>query len=99
MIKNAYIHIPFCASKCNYCDFVSGKASRDQREAYLRLLEKEAAAELCRAFGKALRARPGWKSYILSSLENFENCFGRRADKSRRLSNGMIPCRLYMYFK
>lgn len=23
MIKSAYIHIPFCSSKCNYCSFVS----------------------------------------------------------------------------
>ena len=64
-----------------------------------RMLEKEAAAELCRAFGKALRACPNWSSYILSSLEQFENCFGRRADKRRRLYNGMIPCQLYMYLK
>jgi putative N6-adenine-specific DNA methylase len=63
------------------------------------MLEKEAAGELMRAFGKALRAQPNWKSYILSSLETFESCFGRRADKRRRLYNGMIPCQLYMYLK
>ncbi len=38
-----YVHIPFCVEKCNYCDFVSGKASPEQREAYLQLLLKEAA--------------------------------------------------------
>jgi putative N6-adenine-specific DNA methylase len=64
-----------------------------------RLMEKESAGELYRAFGKALRAQPNWKSYIISSHEQFENCFGRRADKSRRLYNGMIPCRLFMYYK
>lgn len=64
-----------------------------------RLMEKESAGELCRAFGKALRAQTGWKSYILSSHEQFESCFGRRADKRRRLYNGMIPCQLFMYLK
>ncbi len=64
-----------------------------------RLMEKQSAGELYRAFGSALRARPNWKCYILSSHEQFESCFGRRADKRRRLYNGMIPCQLYMYLK
>ena len=63
-----------------------------------RLLEKQEAAELMRAFGRALRESPGWKAYVLSSLENFENCWGKKADKRRRLYNGMIPCQLFMYY-
>ena len=62
-----------------------------------RLLEKEAAAELMRAFGKTIRKTENWKTYVISSLENFENVYGKRADKRRRLYNGMIPCQLYMY--
>lgn len=62
-----------------------------------RLLEKEAAVELMRAFGKTMRATENWKTYVISSLENFENVYGKRADKRRRLYNGMIPCQLYMY--
>ena len=38
-----YVHVPFCVEKCNYCDFVSGKASPEQREDYVELLLKEAA--------------------------------------------------------
>ena len=63
-----------------------------------RLLEKEAAVELMRAFGKTMRETENWKTYVISSLENFENVYGKRADKRRRLYNGMIPCQLYMYF-
>ena len=63
-----------------------------------RLLEKQEAGELIRSFGKAVRACPGWKAYILSSHESFESCWGKRADKRRRLYNGMIPCQLFMYF-
>ena len=63
-----------------------------------RMLEKEAAAELMRAFGKTARKAENWKIYVISSLDNFENAYGKRADKRRRLYNGMIPCQLYMYF-
>ena len=62
-----------------------------------RLLEKEEAAQLMRDFGAAMKQNPGWKVYVLSSLENFESCYGRRADKRRRLYNGMIPCQLFQY--
>ena len=60
-------------------------------------MEKQEAGELYRAFGRAVRALPGWKAYILSSHDGFENCWGKRADKRRRLYNGMIPCQLFMY--
>ena len=62
-----------------------------------RLMEKDAAGELYRAFGRAVRNVPGWRCFILSSHERFENCFGARADKRRRLYNGMIPCQLFQY--
>ena len=62
-----------------------------------RLMDKQAAGELYRSFGKALRATSGWRSYILSSHESFENCFGARAGKRRRLYNGTIPCQLFIY--
>ena len=35
----------------------------------------------------------------VSPDEEFERCFGRRADKRRKLYNGMIKCQYYMYFK
>ena len=50
-----------------------------------------------RAFGKTMREGENWKVYVISSLENFENVYGKRADRRRRLYNGMIPCQLYMY--
>ncbi len=30
-----YLHIPFCISKCNYCDFLSAPASKAERQAYV----------------------------------------------------------------
>ena len=64
-----------------------------------RIMEKREAEELYRGFGKALAACPNWQLYLLSSHTEFECCFGRQADKKRKLYNGMIKCELYMYFK
>jgi oxygen-independent coproporphyrinogen-3 oxidase len=36
-----YIHIPFCISKCIYCDFNSGVATTDVIDRYVRVLIKE----------------------------------------------------------
>ena len=33
------------------------------------------------------------------SMPDFEKLYGAKADKVRRLYNGMIPCNLYQYFK
>ncbi len=51
----------------------------------------------CVHSAKTMRETENWKTYVISSLENFENVYGKRADKRRRLYNGMIPCQLYMY--
>lgn len=39
-----YIHIPFCARKCLYCDFLSAPASKETMEAYITCLCREIAA-------------------------------------------------------
>ena len=38
MSTSVYIHIPFCASKCKYCDFYSAPASEEIREKYVAAL-------------------------------------------------------------
>ena len=63
-----------------------------------RLLEKKEAGELYRALGKTLTdLPPKWRVLILSSHTEFERCFGRAADKKRKLYNGMLKCDLFMY--
>lgn len=64
-----------------------------------RLLEKEEAEGLYEIMGKVFERRHGWSYSIISPSEIFEQSFGRRADKRRKLYNGMIKCQLYMYFK
>lgn len=64
-----------------------------------RLMTPEQVRALYRDMGKTFSALEPWQIYILTSSEEFERLYGRRADKVRKLYNGMIPCRLYQYFK
>lgn len=64
-----------------------------------RIMEKQEAERLYRGFGEAWRKSEHWQLYLLSSHTEFERCFGRAADKKRKLYNGMIKCDLFMYLK
>ena len=62
-----------------------------------RLLEESAAGEIYTAFGKIMAQNTEWDSLVLSSHADFERLFGKRADKKRKLYNGMIKCTLFIY--
>ncbi len=64
-----------------------------------RLMSTVEVEELYREIGVAFRALAPWHVYVLSSVEKFERLYGKRADKVKKLYNGMIPCYLYQYFK
>ena len=64
-----------------------------------RLMTEREVERLYRDMGKAFSALAPWQIYILTSAENFQSLYGKRADKIRKLYNGMIPCSLYQYFK
>ena len=36
-----YVHIPFCAKKCNYCDFYSLASGEDEKKSYIEALKRE----------------------------------------------------------
>jgi putative N6-adenine-specific DNA methylase len=62
-----------------------------------RMLEQQSAQRLYAALGRHLKFADGWKKYIITSEPEFEHYFGRRADKKRKLYNGMIKCDYYMF--
>lgn len=64
-----------------------------------RLLDIQSAEALYREMGRLFKPVRGWSYYIITADEDFEKVFGRRADKRRKLYNGMIKCQLYMYYK
>lgn len=64
-----------------------------------RMLDIREAERLYRIMGELFTAKKGWSYGIISPDEEFERVFGRKADKRRKLYNGMIKCQYYMYFK
>ena len=44
---SVYVHIPFCAAKCNYCAFNSKVANADLRESYVDALVTEIKSNPC----------------------------------------------------
>ena len=64
-----------------------------------RLLDVKEAERLYRVMGQRFVPRKGWSYAIISPHKEFETLFGRRADKRRKLYNGMIECQLYLYYK
>jgi oxygen-independent coproporphyrinogen-3 oxidase len=43
--RHLYVHLPFCASRCGYCDFVTVVGREGQHEAYVSALLTELALE------------------------------------------------------
>ena len=46
--RHLYVHLPFCAHRCGYCDFVTAVGRRDQHGAYVDALLAELALERAR---------------------------------------------------
>ena len=64
-----------------------------------RLSDRADCEKLYAAMGEQFAKLGAWQIYILSSHEDFESLYGRKADKVRKLYNGMIKCNYYQYFR
>lgn len=63
-----------------------------------RLMDKRSVERLYGKMGKKFKEFPGASKLILTSYEDFEKFYGEKADKKRKLYNGMLKCNFYMYF-
>ena len=64
-----------------------------------RLMNDENIEEFYRKFGELCRKKlPKWSYYLITSYENFEECFKQKATKNRKLYNGGIKCYFYQYY-
>lgn len=62
-----------------------------------RLEEKETLPAIYRAFGESFRGLKDWSAYMITSYEDTERWFGRKADKNRKIYNGMIKTYFYQF--
>ncbi len=64
-----------------------------------RMLDFKKAHSIYETMGAVLKKSRGKSFGIISPDEEFEKFFSLRADKRRKLYNGMIRCQYYMYYK
>ena len=62
-----------------------------------RIAEKEELPEIYRTFGERFRNLDAWSCCMITAYENAERDFGRKADKNRKIYNGMMKTRFYQF--
>ncbi|KRT87448.1 THUMP domain-containing class I SAM-dependent RNA methyltransferase [Bacillus paralicheniformis] len=63
-----------------------------------RLGEKKAVEAMYKDMGEAFAGLDTWSVYMLTSNERFEECYGKKATKKRKLFNGFIKTDYYQYW-
>lgn len=63
-----------------------------------RLGKIKECEQLYREMGESFKKLDNWAYFILTSNEKFEKLFGMKANKQRKLYNGMLKCNLYQFF-
>lgn len=62
-----------------------------------RLEDKKDLPQLYRTLGERFRQLDAWSAYVITSYEDTEKCFGRKADKNRKIYNGMLKTYYYQF--
>ncbi len=62
-----------------------------------RLEEKEALPAIYGALGRQFRQLDSWSAYVITSYTDAEKYFGRKADKNRKIYNGMLKTYFYSF--
>jgi len=63
-----------------------------------RMGDVEEVERLYRDFGKKFKELDTWSVYLITSMENFERLYGRKADRKRKLFNGRIKVDFYQFY-
>ena len=62
-----------------------------------RLEERKVLPALYREIGEAFRRLDAWSEYVITSYDQAEKYIGRKADKNRKIYNGMIKTYFYQF--
>ena len=62
-----------------------------------RIEEKKNLPELYRQFGEQFAALDSWSAYVITAYEDAEKYMGRKADKNRKIYNGMMKTYFYQF--
>ena len=62
-----------------------------------RLMDKDELGDLYSTLGEAYRRLDEWSMYVITSFEDANRYIGRKADKNRKIYNGMIKTYYYQY--
>ena len=62
-----------------------------------RLEEKAALPAIYRELGERFAALDSWSAYVITSFEDAEKYIGRKADKNRKIYNGMLKTYFYQF--
>ncbi|MGF0019460.1 THUMP domain-containing class I SAM-dependent RNA methyltransferase [Sporofaciens sp. SGI.106] len=62
-----------------------------------RLEDKKDLPALYKAFGESFGRLDSWSAYMITSYEDAERYFGRKADKNRKIYNGMLKTYFYQF--
>ena len=62
-----------------------------------RLSDRAGIETLYKKYGKMVRNLDDWCAYTLTSVDDFEKLFGKKADKKRKLYNGKLECNFYSH--
>jgi len=62
-----------------------------------RLEEKEALPSLYKEIGESMKRLESWSAYLITSYEEAERYIGRKADKNRKIYNGMLKTYYYQF--
>lgn len=63
-----------------------------------RIGDKEVLEKMICDMGHMMSQYPSWSVYMLSSMENFEALYGKKATKKRKLFNGFIKTDYYQFW-
>ena len=62
-----------------------------------RLEDKKTLMPLYRTLGERFQALDAWSMYLITAYEQAESAIGRKADKNRKIYNGMMKTYFYQY--